>query len=254
MVQRKSIKVHRCSIQVPRTTIKLPMTLKCAIIGNKLNEATRESDTINIKWYYEKLVCKSMGWGYHCSSDKNWIHFLRVREICRMKEWDYQLYLDSQFYKLKDSRPYPSNLYSKRALVTFTNYLATIKKNYRGTLGAGQKQKGKKVLSLEKEVVESIISSVDLLSTYIQDTDDEEKREQTKILKLYHSWEQYSPYYLYSLPWFHDIIGEFTPSKKLDELRHVWELIEKSKRIREIVKSTVEQSESHFGIPSNLDL
>jgi len=256
MIQRTSIKIVRISIKVLRVSIKLPMLLKCYILKEQLDEFTRDYDSHKIQQYYEKLVCKSMGWGYYRSSDKNWTHFVRVREICRMKDWDYQIYLDAQFQGLLNYRPYPSMLYSKRALVTFTNYLATIKKNYRGTLDSAKKQKGKKLLSLEKEVVESIVSSVETLSSYIQNNNDEEKRAQVKILKLYHSWEQYSPYYLYSLPWLHDMLkaNELMEGKKLDELRHVWELIEKSKRIREIVYSTVAQSESHFGIPGNLKL
>lgn len=254
MIKRVPIKVHR-------KPIKLPSFIIGQVKLWELMEETREDDILAIAEHFNMVMMKvSSKAGYNTLSlsnptqHKNFIHFERVYEICRMKGWDANLYIESQFERAKGwekvKYPLPHMLYSTGALRFFTNHLSTIIQKYERDTRGKERQKGKETKSLRQIIVDDIVRSAKNLSESISSAKSNDKA-QTKALKLFQSWADYSPYYLYSVPWFHDVIKEIDGALIL-KYREEFEKINKSPMIKGIIKETVSQVEEYYGLPENI--
>jgi hypothetical protein len=190
-------------------------------------------------------------------ASKNYIHFERVFEVCRIKGWDTKLYLEAQFDRSKNwtkvKFPLPNTLYSLHAFRHFTNYLANIKRTYEKDVGGRAKEKGSVTKTLRQQVIDGIVTTAEILNRYISNTPMDDK-EQYKAMKIFQSWGEYSPFYLWSIPWFHQVIKELPPTKKVQECKKEFERISSSQNIQRLIEITVKQVEEHFNLPDNVSL
>lgn len=254
--------IKRVPIRFHRKSIKLPPHVRMQLKLWEVMEETREEDIYAMSQHYNMLVMEvTHKAGYNSLSlknyteHKNWIHFERVYEICRMKGWDSKLYLEGQFERARGwtnmKFPLPNTLYSVNALRSFTNHLSTLKQKYREDTRGGEKQIGRETKSLRTKVVGSIVSSVEMLSRYVEVAKMDDKA-QYKALKVFQSWGEFSPYYLWSIPWFHEVINEID-GVLVEKCKQEFDTISNSPMLKKVIEETVEKVEKHFNIPENIE-
>lgn len=258
--------MRRIPIKVTRCAIKIPQPLKLQMKLAQLEEETKDDDIVAISEHYNMLAARAtnnIGYTSLASFDikahKNWKHFESVWHICRLKGWSYKLYLEAQFDRSKYWTgkmrfPMPSMLYSMSALRYFTNHLADIRSKYKQDTGAHRKEKGSETRTVREQVMKDIMTSIEGLDRFIRHSASEDKP-QLKAIKIFQSWWEYSPYYLWSIPWFHKALDDL-PQDDKDVIKCIksFESIRGSRLVQEIIGTTVQAVEQHFGIPPNIEL
>ena len=255
--------IKRIPIKVKRTPIKLPPHIKMQLKLWEIQEITREDDIYELSQHYNMLVMEvSKKAGYNSLSlknyteHKNWIHFESVYEICRMKGWDAKLYLEGQFERArgwtKMKYPLPNMLYGDKALWFHMNYISTIIQKYEQDTQGAKKEKGKETKTLRTQIVDGVISSVEYLADHLQKSPIEDKG-QLKAITIFNHWHYLSPFYLWSIPWFHDITNDIS-GKNMDDCKAEFNRIRKSPSMQRTIADTVLEIEKHFNIPGNVKL
>ena len=185
---------------------------------------------------------------------KSKIHFDRVLEICFMKGWEPKLYLESQFQRAEKSTkfdiPPVKNLYSESAIKYFVNFLNERRKTYEKDVYTRYYLKPLETMSLTEEVINGVYTSIDNLSMYLKD---DMCTSENKALRIYHMWEQLSPYYLYTIKWFHKVLPSLD-SLRARELENYFLDIDMNSRIRELAEETVADMEKEYNFPPNIKL
>lgn len=230
-----------------------------------------EKAILGIARHYEMLASRfnHIG-GYRALSKRNpqdhnnWKYFEKLFYTCREKGWDANLYLEAQFDRArkywKNNRikyPLPKMINSDNAKKYFETYLKDRQEKYsqeaRHVNLGGQKTKSMRVLLMEE-----IISTAKFLKMYVSEEGDERSKQEDKAIRLYHSWESYSPAYLWTVPWFHEFIRELEiaepENKKVKEVIEVFEMLNRSKKLQQVVLKTVEVVEREYDLPSNIAL
>lgn len=254
MIKRVPIKIHR-------KPIKLPPHIKAQLKLWELSEVTREDDIYEISKHYDMMVMQITNKAGHNSlslknytEHRNWIHFERVYEICRMKGWDTKLYIEGQFQRCKGwtrmKFPLPNMLYSEKALRFHINFLGDIEKKYEKDTDSQKRKRGSETKALRTQVIEGVVRSVELVADGLSKGRIEDKA-QHKALTIFNNWEQLSPFYLWSVPWFHDVMGDMN-SKKVEDCRREFDRIAKSPSIKQTIEETVQHVEGHFKLPDNI--
>jgi hypothetical protein len=107
-------------------------------------------------------------------------------------------------------------------------------------------------------LIEEIIETAKYLKMYINEDNDQQGRQEDKAIRLYHAWESYAPAYLWTVPWFHEFIRELElnnpESEKIKNVIAVFDMINRSKKLQEVVKKTVEVVEREYELPKNIAL
>jgi transcriptional regulator of heat shock response len=145
-------------------------------------------------------------------------------------------------------------MYSVNAFRYFTNYLADIKQKHKKDTNKRQKEKGSETLTVHDEVVEGITKSAQLLSEALKHTKIEDGV-QSKTLKIFHSWAELSPYYLWSVPWFHEALKEFSSDAvDVQRVTKQFGMISSSKSVQRLIKETVSKVEQQLRLPDNMQI
>ncbi|MNT41490.1 hypothetical protein D3C72_1778500 [compost metagenome] len=108
-------------------------------------------------------------------------------------------------------------------------------------------------MSLRSQIIEEIVKSADILSSYLQSSTFEDLG-QYKLMKVYYSWKELSPYYLYSIPWFREVLDEAGDSGIAEHCRKEFQRIDSSESLKRLVKDTVSEVEKYLNIPPNINL
>lgn len=226
---------------------------------------SREEDIFVIAKHYEMLVREVKNiTGYSSLSysnpqgHRNWRHFEYIYEACRMKEWDAKLYIESQFDRVKGwvngiTYPLPAHMYSVNAFRHFTTYLSTIKQKYEEDTGGIDKKKGRETRTNREAIIEGILSATEILNMYMTNSNIKDKS-QYKALRIYQSWQEFSPYYLWSIPWFHAIVPTLGQSIKARECSDQFDMISNSVHTQETIKEIVPHAEKLLNIPTNIEI
>jgi hypothetical protein len=259
-------------VPIKRVPIILPKTSR---YEDKLREmggmTYTEKAIIAVAKHYEMLASRfnHIG-GYRSLSKrdpqkhKNWPYFEKLFNLCRDKGWDANLYLEAQFERArkywKDSRikyPLPKMLCSEKAQEFFVRYLKDRQEKYSKearhvNLGA------KKTESMKTLLMREIIETTKYLKMYVRDDVEPQGRQEDKAIRLFHAWESYAPAYLWTVPWFHEFIREkeldHPENEKIKSVIAVFDMINRSKKLQEVVKKTVEVVEREYGLPNNIAL
>lgn len=255
----------------PVDVLRTPIRRKAILTGyskmrlkiRELEELSRNSDMLNIKKHYEMLartLChRELRLDQGRMAARNGKQVEEIYEICRIKGWDYRLYVEAQFKRgmgvksIKFSVPPIESFTSVNALRYFTNYLSTLKQSYRHDLEGREKEKGKQTTTRRGEVMEGIIKSVELLDRYSRQSGYTDLA-QYKAIRIFQSWEELSPYYLFSIPWFHEILKEDLESRFVDGYREKFKVIQGSTELQDLIKKVVRQVEAHYNLPGNIQL
>jgi len=229
----------------------------------------REKAIIGVAKHYEMLVCKHTKKPAHRSlskknpmEHKNWKRYEKFLDLCDERGWDANLFLECQFevakkYWTGGRYPYVNMICSEKAQQSFEWFLRDRKEKY--ALEAKKFNSGAtKTKSMKKVLMEEIVYSAKFLPMYIDQDGDEQQRKEDKAMWIYNSWESFAPAYLWSIPWFRQFIKELQEAqpedKKVASVVSTFEMINKSKRLQEVVLKTVEVVERQLDIPGNLDI
>jgi len=257
--------VQRVPIKITRIPVQLPFDIKMALRLKDAQYETRDDEIMEMSLHYDMLVIEVGNKGGHNSLSikdpkrhRNWKHFERVWEICRMKGWSTRLYIESQFHRAKEwnsvfSYPQPSMMYSVDAMRHFLSYLGDLHKKHKYDTRGEKKKRGRETVSLKQIAIDGIVAAGEILDMYIKNTNFEDKR-QYKALKIYQSWQELSPFYLWSVPWFHNVLDGMEDGAKVQEYKDEFIRIKSSPSLLNTIKETVPKIEQHFGIPGNIEL
>jgi hypothetical protein len=249
---------------VKRKSIKLPMDVKSYLKLQEMQLLTKDDDILNVSKHYDMLARKALGKSGYSSlyinkdprKHTNWKYFEYVYELCKIKEWDVNLYLEAQFKYYKQIgkvMPYPNMICSDNAIRGYARFLMDIREKHRRDIGKAKRERGKETQTIREEVIEGVIHSVETLDTYIRANTTYTDKAEYKAMRIYQAWQELSPYYLWSIPWFHSIIGGMTGSIA-EKYIAVFEVITKSPTIQSIISETVSEVERSYNIPHNLQL
>ncbi|UPI11439.1 DNA binding protein [Bacillus phage YungSlug] len=224
--------------------------------------------------YYSRLVAIKISKArYNALSTKdpkghkNWVHFTRVHNICKENEWDFRLYLEIQFervkyFKMKTKFPYVTTLYSEKAQNFFKMKLKDREETYATDMQKDTYTKGKNVMSQYERVVKAVEYQCDSLEMYVRK--DESKNDfengMKKLNYIHHSWTHMQPAYLYCVDFFREHMFPNFDVHSFDELdlkfyerlKEEFTLLEKSKTLRAYAMKTKELMETKFDIADDL--
>ena len=251
---RKPIKIHRESI-------KLPSRLKYYMKLRQLQLETRTEDIVEISEHYNMLVQETTKKAGHTAlpyknpeKGKHWIHFETVYEICRLKDWNPKVYLEAQFKRAKGWKkipyPYPNSLYSDSALKYFISYYGEMRRKYEKDANKKRRVIEKQTMSIQDRIRTSIEKDCNMLKNKLKGSSD---REKDKALIIFQSWVSFSPFYLWSIPWFHEITGDLR-GKHIDSIKIEFDRINKSPMMQEVISKHVQKMEQQNNIPDNISL
>lgn len=193
---------------------------------------------------------------------KNWKQFEKLFNLCREKGWDSNLYLEAQFDRArkywKNSKikyPLPNMLCSDKSQEFFVRFLKDREEKYAQDVTRKNIGKATKTQTVKQKAIKDIVTSIEYLSMYVREGE-ERARAEDKAVRIYHSWETYSPAYLWSVPWFREFAKEMELAQpenvKLQELLNEWAMIDRSKSLQEVILKTVKMAEKSFNIPQNI--
>jgi hypothetical protein len=275
----KSVKEGRLYVvekQIKRVPVKrVPIKIdKAPSYTEKLRElggfTYTEKAVVAISRHYDMLVSRfNHTSGYRSlprkdpQQHKNWKQFLKLYNLCKEKGWDVNLYLDAQFDRAKkwwkDSKikyPMPNMLCSEKSIVYFERFLEDRQQKYEHDVTGKNTLKGQKTVSMKQKLIEDVVRSAQYLSMYIREDDDPNGRAEDKAVRLFHSWESYSAAYLYSIPWFREYLKELEKvqpdNKRVREVLETFAMIDRSSKLKELIRKAVEMAEKQFGIPGNI--
>jgi len=258
-VVRKSIK---------RVPIKIPFNM---LMEMKLREmggyTSAEKRVIEIAEHYDMLVSKHANRSFHRSlpkedktEGKHWKSFMKLYDLCKEKGWDPKLFLEVQFTKAKRHwkkvrYPFPNMLCSENAQKSFERHQLEYKEKYKNErFGA---EKAQETISLDKRIIKEIMHTASFLPMYTHGDTDRDRQE-AKAIRIFDAWEECSPFYLWSIPWFDRLLKEqaemYPDNKKIKETQELFAMINKSKRIQKVILAAVEVVERKYDIPKNIDI
>jgi len=252
---------------IERKPIILPDYIKPQVKLWELTELTRDEDILAMSRYYDRLVADTLNRAGHNSlytktskdprEHRNWIHFARAYEICRMKGWDRKLYIKAQFERSKHwekmKYPYPSMLYSKNAISYFIQYLGRLEQNYSEDIDKDQRKRGKESDDLEEIIIKEVYNSAETISRYLNFKENKDILSQKAVIILGH-YAELSPFYLWSVPWFHKVMPDLKENKMLYSCKREFNRITKSTFMKLAIDKAVEEAERRYNLPPNINL
>ena len=100
-------------------------------------------------------------------------------------------------------------------------------------------------------MLEEVENSVKLIDYYMSTNPNIRDLGQYKAIKIYQNWSKLSPFYLWSVPFIHDILPELSGNAGKNVLDK-FGMIYKSKNLQFLIRNTVLEVESRYNIPPNV--
>lgn len=250
---------------IVRKPIKLNSHMKKMLLLWEESEKTKHHDIVSIGMYYSMLVRQvKNSTGFRAlpennpESHKNWKHFEMVYEICSIKEWDYKLYLKAQFHRAKYftnsklSYPFASMLYSVAALKYYATYSLDIEQKHEKDTKSSIKEI-EEYQSLHEEIESGIIKTAKTIANHLSRLDPSIDKASYKQIAILHGWREFSPYYLYTVPWITNLL-EADDSKKAKKYLEKFELLDDNVPLQQHVWKVLDEVEKRLNIPENIHL
>ena len=264
--------LQRTPIYVQRTPIHLfPEKLRLQSAKQKLKllqnvRTSKDKHLFRICEYYEfkcRQVLHSTGFralGKNFREHKNWKYLEKLNTICETNNWDYKIYIDSQFDRVKywtrkQVYPFLNQMISQNAQNYYLKYIKDYEES--NSLIGNIKVKSEKIKSVEQQIIDEVVQDCESIQTYI---DREKKRrinkdlslEQLKILYLSDHWMGLSVSYLSCIPWFLSYLEQFPSESFVQELQRDITTVQKSKKLYNTTLDIVSLVESQMNIPKTM--
>lgn len=238
----------------------------------------RDYDVFDIADYYDLLAMKAMHTtGFQCVSRKgefrrslNWRFLNRIYDLCVKNNFDYKIYMDAQFERVKywrnhQVRPFLNQCFSENAVKSYHNYI----KDYKGKYSITGDIKVKpivKVKRVKKSEGKSLLY-LEALETFQKDCKKIELGIQLdkkkKIFKdagltdldftheyVIEHWLTLSAEYLSTIPWILKYLETYPKNKYLTELIDDIQRYQKSNKVSTLLKKALREVETSMNLPS----
>lgn len=270
----KKTKVVRKAIKIKRTPIMvLPESIRMQSAQEKLKllqyvRTPYENKVLQVCEYYEykcRQAIHSSGFkalGKDFRNHKNWKFFVRIYELCKNNDWDYKVYIDAQFDRVrfwarKQPYPYANQFTSEGAIKYYHGYVQNYKDS--NSVTGDIKVKTDTVKSVSQQIIDDVIKDCEGIVEYIEKAKKRRankglSEEQIKILYLSDHWTGLSVSYLACIPWFLTYLNQFPEETFLIELKQSIEAIRKSKSLYKTTLNIVQNVEKQMGVPETLCL
>lgn len=271
-ISRQPIYVERIPIhvkRVPITTVPRILMLQSAqekLILLKHVRTPFENQVLKVSEYYEYKCRQAIhSTGFKALSKdfrnhKNWKFFVKIFELCRDNDWDYHVYIDAQFDRVrywnrKQLYPYANQFTSEGAINYYYSYVKDYKEKYSTT--GSTKVKTSKTKTINQQIIDEVIKDCENISDFI--TRSQKRRvnkdltpEQLKLLYLSDHWISLSASYLSSIPWFQSYLDQFPEEPAIMELKQGIQAIKSSNRLFSLTSEIVLKVEQQMNIPKTL--
>lgn len=271
---QKKTKITRKPIIVGRTPIMiLPESVRLQSAQQKLKllqnvRTPYEKKILEIADYYE-FKCRQAihSTGFKCLGKdfrhhKNWIFLERIYKLCEENNWDYKIYMDAQFDRVKywqHKQPYPylNQFNSQNAIKYYENYVKDYKEKH--SITGDIKVKSEKVKSVNQQIIDDVIKDCEGISEYIEKARKRRNNrglsdQQLKMLYLSDHWISLSVSYLASIPWFLAYLEQFPEETFLVDLKQEIQAIRHNKKLFNLTSDIVSKVESQMDIPATMCL
>lgn len=225
-----------------------------------------DKKVLDVASYYEYKARSAIGssgfraLGKNYKEHKNWKFLERLYKLCEDNNWDYKVYIDAQFdrvrfYQRKQLYPYLNQFFSEGAINAYHRYVKDYKEKHSTTGHA--KIKTEKVQSFTEQVADKIVNDCERMSDYLKVAAKRRNNqgltiEQVKMVYISEHWMGLSHFYLSSIPWFTAYLDQLPKENYIVELTDSIHKIQKSKSLSDKVTSIVQVAESQMGIPPTM--
>lgn len=224
-----------------------------------MGEAT-EYDILELSRYYDykaRQVEKTTGFKslpkYDYKQAKNWIPFCKVMKLCLENNFDYRIYVDSQFERASHwehtKRPFVTQMYAYSSFSYYENYVSRMTEILEAE---GKTLKAKDIVSVNDEIANALYRDCKLLATGLKFTS---KTEWDKVNLLTDNILSLSPYYIISSSWLTEAALELlninSSLVNKDKIKTIKRII-KNKKIMTFVAETLSDLEKTFSIPRTI--
>lgn len=262
-------KIKRVPIIIKRVPIIDPEA-RCQSFMDKVqakrDELINDKAILKIAHYYEykcRLVNGVTGW--RCLSvnnyknHRNWKHLTRIYELCTKNHYDYKVYIDSQFARVKNWKhkvkyPYLNQCYSDLAIKAYESYVKAYSEMYSVT--GTTKPKTEIPKSCKDEIIDTIIQDCDHFVTLQQKAPKMRKYrgltpQQIKFMYIADNVTIFSQYYWASLPWSVDYLQAFD-SPYVKEMVEMIQKLQQSKSMMKLIRLIVPEVERQMHVVATL--
>jgi len=194
---------------------------------------------------------------------KNWSIFMKFNDLCMSKGYDGKVYIEAQFHKAgkywtNGRYPFPNMLLGDKAEQCYEMHTRIMREKYAKDVHADKKMAAKETLSFQSQILKDIAQTASNLKFYMGSVHNVSNLSFVKVSIIYSFWTSFSPYYLYSVPWFRSYINELIDSGEghsaLVEMASEFDRIDKSQQLQRIICDGVYLAEDELSIPSNISL
>lgn len=227
-----------------------------------------ERKILKIAEYYE-FKCRQAihSTGFKClgkdfRNHKNWVFLERIYNLCQENNWDYQIYIDSQFdrvkyYPRKQPYPYLNQFNSEGAIKYYHNYVKDCAEKM--SVDGDAKVKAEKMKSVNQQIIDEVIKDCEGVSDYIERAAKRRANkglteQQLKMIYLSEHWMGLSTSYLSVIPWFLTYLNQFPDEQYVVDLREEIQAIRSNRKLLELTTEIVSKVEEQMEIPETLCL
>lgn len=265
-INRAAIIISRLSLTILRTPIQVSLSQRMLEKVQKKREelgipTKEEKKILEIAEYYNykcRKVVGVSGWrcvGKNFREHRNWKLLTRIYNLCNENHWDYKIYLDAQFYRVRNWKrnvkyPYLTHCVSDTAIYAYHSYVKEYKEKYSVTGNAVVKSEIPK--SCRDEIIELVIKDCDRFVT-LQKTAQKQRKykgltqQQIKFMYIVDNISAFSQYYWASLPWAVSYLQRFD-SQWIKDLVSAVQNLQKSKSMMRLINLVVSEVELQLGI------
>ena len=225
-----------------------------------------ERHVLKLVDYYEfrcRKAIHSSGFraiGKNFRDSRNWKFFTRIYDLCEENNWDYKIYIDAQFDRVKhwsrkQQYPFANQFTSDGAQKYYFSYLRDQKENY--SVGIERKVKSQKIVSVADEIATAVVKDCTTIQSYIERAKKRRNNkdlteEQLKLLFLSDNWMTLSAYYLSAIPWIEEWMAQFPDETFLVDLKADVKKLRSSNKMMKTTNTIVYQIEQALGVPKTL--
>lgn len=273
-VQRMPITITKTPISTPRIPdVALQRKERSKRMMEKILQerdrlfvlTAKEQEIMKVAHYYEykcRVATGKSGWrslGNNFREHRNWKYFIRIFEMCQKNKWNYKIYIDAQFDRVRfwthpncKGYPYPNQFFSDKAIKYFHKYQQDYQQRY-SVDGTPARVKVSKVVSYQEEVINAVIKDCDHFVQFFKIAPKQRKYqgltpEQMKFGYIIDHVASLSQYYWASLPWAVSYLKRFS-TPWVVELTSTVAKIQSSKSMVNIISQIVDEVENQLGIP-----
>lgn len=276
-IQRTAIEANRTAISAHRVpNIALQRKERSKRMMKKIFQerdrlfvlTEKEQEIMGLVHYYEykcRVVTGKAGWrslGNNFREHKNWKYFTRIFDMCEKNHWNYKIYIDAQFDRVRfwthdncKGYPYPNQFFSEGAIRYFHRYQRDYQQRH-SVDGSAVRMKTAKVVSYQDEVINAVIKDCDHFVQFLKIAPKQRKYqgltlEQMKFGYIIDHVASLSQYYWASLPWAVPYLRRFS-TPWVVELTTLVAQIQSSRSMVNTINQIVDEVENQLGIPHTI--